>query len=278
MANTEVDKSRLLSISQLGKMRKVSSQTLRYYDSIGIFEPDYIDPETGYRYYDPEQYEKLGTILELRNLNFTLDEIKEYFDSRNLHKSATMLGRHYAELCRELELKRQLVEKIGEKLDFIEQITSGSVKEEEFSIKEFPERYAIVSTQTKWGDYPIAYMNLERQLEETAPILASDRIGFYIEFDNADEMERISNWQEMILCTETVKSSKNFRVIPKGKYLCVYFRNYRVDREYYLKRFNEYVKFHDIRLGGLMLQQFVIDVTMTDIPDETIIEFQALIE
>ena len=41
--------------------------------------------------------------------------------------------------------------------------------------------------------------------------------------------------------------------------------------------FLEYGKFNDIKLKGIMIQQFKIDVTVTDDPKETIIEFQALV-
>ena len=40
-----------LSITELAKLRKVSSETLRYYDRINLLKPEYIDPETRYRYY-----------------------------------------------------------------------------------------------------------------------------------------------------------------------------------------------------------------------------------
>ena len=93
-------KKKYLSIKEMGQKRGVSSKTLRYYDSIGIFKADYVDPETGYRYYDPQQYEKLGTILELRSLNFSLNEIKEYFTERNMKKSVDMLKEHYKLLKR----------------------------------------------------------------------------------------------------------------------------------------------------------------------------------
>ena len=88
-------KKKYLSIKEMGQRRGVSSKTLRYYDSIGIFKADYVDPDTGYRYYDPQQYEKLGTILELRSLNFSLNEIKGYFTERNMKKSVDMLKEHY---------------------------------------------------------------------------------------------------------------------------------------------------------------------------------------
>lgn len=48
-------KKKYLSIKEMGQKRGVSSKTLRYYDSIGIFKADYVDPDTGYRYYDPQQ-------------------------------------------------------------------------------------------------------------------------------------------------------------------------------------------------------------------------------
>ena len=88
-------KKKYLSIKEMGQRRGISSKTLRYYDSIGIFKADYVDPDTGYRYYDPQQYEKLGTILELRSLNFSLNEIKGYFTERNMKKSVDMLKEHY---------------------------------------------------------------------------------------------------------------------------------------------------------------------------------------
>ena len=64
---------------------------------------------------------------------------------------------------------------------------------------------------------------------------------------------------------------------PAGKYLCAYFKDYTADRDLFIKMFLEYVKFNNIKLKGIMIQQFKIDVTVTDDPKETIIEFQALV-
>lgn len=36
-------KKKYLSIKEMGQKRGVSSKTLRYYDSIGIFKADYVD-------------------------------------------------------------------------------------------------------------------------------------------------------------------------------------------------------------------------------------------
>lgn len=37
-----------MTISELAKLRKTTTPTLRYYDRIGLLKPDYVDPDTGY--------------------------------------------------------------------------------------------------------------------------------------------------------------------------------------------------------------------------------------
>ena len=81
-------KENLLSITELAKLRQVTSETLRYYDRIGLITPDYVDPQTRYRYYSIRQYDKLGTIKELRQLGMSIHDITDYFSGRNSSFSA----------------------------------------------------------------------------------------------------------------------------------------------------------------------------------------------
>lgn len=41
----------LLSIGELSKITGVHIKALRYYDSLGILTPAYVNPDSGYRYY-----------------------------------------------------------------------------------------------------------------------------------------------------------------------------------------------------------------------------------
>lgn len=45
-----------------------------------------------------------------------------------------------------------------------------------------------------------------------------------------------------------------------------------------MTHFVEYAKFHEIELDGIMIQQFIIDVTLTDRSSETVFEIQAKIK
>ncbi len=66
----------MLSIGEFSKICGVSTKTLRYYDEIGLINPDEINAESGYRYYSIEQLKKMLYINRLKSYHFSLEEIK----------------------------------------------------------------------------------------------------------------------------------------------------------------------------------------------------------
>ena len=52
----------------------LSIKTLRFHEQ-GLLTPARVDPETGYRYYDTPQVEKARVIRQLRDMDFSLEEI-----------------------------------------------------------------------------------------------------------------------------------------------------------------------------------------------------------
>ena len=68
----------MLKIGEFAKMCGVSVQTLRYYDQIGVLCPDHVDDATGYRYYSQDKTKTFALIEQLKQLDFSLDEIKQF--------------------------------------------------------------------------------------------------------------------------------------------------------------------------------------------------------
>lgn len=52
-------KEDLLPIGKMAALNRVTVSTLRLYDEKGLLKPRYIDPQTGYRYYDINQNARL---------------------------------------------------------------------------------------------------------------------------------------------------------------------------------------------------------------------------
>lgn len=79
------------SIGELAKYQNVSKQTLIFYDKIGLFRPAFIDPDNGYRYYSSGQIDYLDTILIMKKIGFSLNEIKEHMQNYNVNSSLVVL-------------------------------------------------------------------------------------------------------------------------------------------------------------------------------------------
>lgn len=66
----------------MAALNQVTTETLRYYDRIGLFQPTHRDPQNGYRYYAIEQCAQLDHILYLQALGMDLNTIRCVIRSR----------------------------------------------------------------------------------------------------------------------------------------------------------------------------------------------------
>lgn len=73
-------------IGEFSNMFQITIKTLRYYDEIDLFKPSFKDPYTGYRYYDDKQIKEFEKIMKLKDLNFSLDDIKVMKDEMDSEK------------------------------------------------------------------------------------------------------------------------------------------------------------------------------------------------
>ena len=67
----------LYKIGDFAKITNTPVRTLRFYGDIGLLVPERVDVFTGYRYYGDAQIKKLKLIQKLKDLGFSLDEIRD---------------------------------------------------------------------------------------------------------------------------------------------------------------------------------------------------------
>ncbi len=269
-------KENLLSITELAKLRKVTSETLRYYDRIGLIRPDYVDPESKYRYYSIRQYERLGTIKELRQLGMSIEDIQAYFKDRNLKKSTEMLTLHQQLLQQEIKEKMLLNKVLSRKLHFLEELAEPPVTDVVFECS-FPKRWMITFDEPAGGprEHAFAFTKLEWYLDETAPILASDRVGVYADERLLCKTEGYVPSVPMLFVDDGVIESEYKREIPPGPYICMYYHDGGLE-EYNpsFELINHYLHVHKLAVNGKIFQVYKIDVTLTSDPKETLMEIQ----
>ena len=78
--------SELLSIGEMAKLTGVSVQALRYYERKNIIKPAYINPDSGYRYYSPDQIYFIQLIINCVNLDIPLKELANAFNANNMNE------------------------------------------------------------------------------------------------------------------------------------------------------------------------------------------------
>lgn len=113
MRGRSLDKENLFSIGEVARMFDLSVGTLRHYETLGLVQPEYVDPDTGYRYYSVRQFEPLNTVRYLRMLDMPLPSIGDFLKNRDVGNIEQKLLRQKAEI----EKKRRELEIIERKID-----------------------------------------------------------------------------------------------------------------------------------------------------------------
>ena len=195
-----MDDKKLFRISDVAKMFRVSTGTLRHYEKAGLLCPEHTDQETGYRYYSARQFEVLNTIRYLRVLDLPLDEIAEFLHNRDIEVIEEKLERQKELIAR----KKRELEIIERKIDHrIWQIRDASQSELDVIRKIRLPGCRMVWMQDSLR--PKSYLDLEfsiRQLQkdqpETSVFLGKVGIGITLEhllegkFDTYDQIGRAS--------------------------------------------------------------------------------------
>ena len=90
----------LVPIGRFSKMTRLSVKALRLYDENGLLPPTYVDPSSGYRYYDLGQANRAEAVRILRSVDMPLDEIRailETDDPELVHKQLVVHRERLAE-------------------------------------------------------------------------------------------------------------------------------------------------------------------------------------
>ncbi|MGN1160347.1 MAG: MerR family transcriptional regulator [Lachnospiraceae bacterium] len=93
------EKEHLYKIGMFANMNRVTIKTLRYYGEQKLLTPVYVDEENGYRYYGASQIADLHRILALKNMGFSIEDIRSII---NGEEEKTLLLRKKQEILKEI--------------------------------------------------------------------------------------------------------------------------------------------------------------------------------
>lgn len=112
------------TVNEVSRISGVSVRTLHHYDSIGLLAPSAVTP-AGYRLYDDAAVERLQSIMLLRELRFSLSDIRTILDTPGLDRhrliedQITILEMQKEQIDKVIDLARTMLDERNEnKMDF----------------------------------------------------------------------------------------------------------------------------------------------------------------
>lgn len=263
----------------MAKIMDVKADTLRFYDKIGLFVPNYTDPVNGRRYYSPAQCDTLETILELRKMQISIKDISKYMEQRTLDKSEEILKAQLAFLNREIREKKRLKGLLEKKLQFIETQRKKEFQLNTPLIRRIPKRYALFGELGATTSCKVAmdYMNMEKSVYWESPLFASNNIAMEITADMTGRV-RDNLIRPILFCTSEEAKDKRIQEIKGGDYICMYLRDEKGNLDEEISRIRDFAKQQGLQIADRGFLIYQIDVTLTDDPLEKLVEIQFPIE
>lgn len=116
---------------------------LRHYDRLGLLKPASVDPDTGYRTYAARQLPLLHHLRTLRELGFTLEEIRELLDGDLAQEDTLARLRQRCEEQRRVVLEEQArLQRLEHYLRAVER-TDTMILTTSIEVRSLPEQHVV---------------------------------------------------------------------------------------------------------------------------------------
>ena len=168
-----------LSVGRFAQAAQLSRKALRLYDQLGILVPDYVDPESGYRYYSTTQFEKARFIRLLRAMEMPLANIHRVLAATTSDEALQLV----VDCHRAFETKADQVRHASQKVLAYLRKENDTVSIN-VSAKSFPVRQAVsikknITVPAFHEFIPKVLTQLSAYVKEAGGNISGDPICFY---------------------------------------------------------------------------------------------------
>ena len=127
----------MFTIGEFARHGRVSVRMLRHYDATGLLRPARVGEASGYRFYAAGQLARLNRIIALKDLGFSLDQVREMLDEQvSAEQLRGMLRLRQAELRSRLTADQARLAQVEARLQIIER--EGAMSADDIQVKQIP--------------------------------------------------------------------------------------------------------------------------------------------
>lgn len=267
-------KQELFQIGDVAKMFHLSVGTLRHYEKLGLLQPEYISPETGYRYYSTRQFECLNTIRYLRALDMPLLQIADFLKNRDVARMREMLEQQRASVVRKQRELQIIEQKISNRLQQLEDALSSHLDTVQI-IRTEPRRIAWIRQNLSIR----SYLDLEpsiRQLDDRQrdAVIFLGKVGVGIAKEKLLQKQYES--YDMVFLLLDREDTYQGRTVEWPEETCAAIRFCGSHREAptYYRKLDDYISSHGLAIKGPSREITMIDYGITNDTSQFVTEIQ----
>lgn len=212
---------RYYTIGETASLLGITTQTLRYYDKIGLLSPEHCDENTGYRYYSFTQFHYIDRIKYLQGFGMQLKDIQKIIHSGRVDCLLPYLEKKKRAAVEELEALQGTIKDIEWYIDYFTYLDKGKNADYLYKIQ-LEDRYIIKS--------PCYYMeplsNMEFRLagvkskKEYEKLYFRRQYGYKVNVESLMKQEFYPMEYFIFLREKPDIDKKLYDVLPAGEYLC----------------------------------------------------------
>ena len=269
-----MDKNELFQIGEVSRLFNVSISILRHYDRIGLLAPEYIDPDTGYRYYSIRQFETLNTIRYLRAIDVPLEDIRVFLENRDAETMTRLLEKQRQVVIqrrRDLELIRK---KIDMRLSRL--VDADALSLDEIRVIEVPGlRVALLRRNPAPRDHLSLETGIRKLVgDQDTGIVFLGKVGLGLSPENLLQ-RRFTPYQVVFLLLEEGEvCADRILDLPAGRCVCLRFRGEHADAPARYEALMDYMEQNGLTPSGFSREITLADYGLTGDADKFVTEIQ----
>jgi len=253
-------------IGEIASLYHIGPDSLRYYEELGLLNP--ARDTNGYRIYSINDMWKLNVIRDMRELGFSMIQIKGYLSNRSISSTQELLTdelKAIKEKISSYQLLQQDVETRLKNLHDSTQQMHGIIQEKNFPLRHC---YAIHRGYKTSEEMDVLIKLLINKDPDHLYILGNNRIGSVISLESINN--KIYNQYSSVYIIDP----SGDELIEEGIYLSLTYQGSYSQNKHYIPLMLEYARIHNLTPVDSVLELVWVDIHLSENPKEHITELQ----
>lgn len=272
-----MNQQKYYKIGELAKLFHIGVDSIRYYEESGILTPTR-DKKNNYRLYSLDDIRKLTMIRELLSLNFSLEQIKEFYHCRTIHRSIDLMEKELSIIDTSIEQLLAKKESIQNRLLNIHYALKKTKHLNEIRTLDLPERSCVLISKTNLPDNYVDYAVTQYIHTHDQGIHTIGACDCYtLDLENSNPESSLLRTKNVFFYSQKPMYKSNYS-LPAGSYLSVIYSGTFDNTKRWVHKLLKYAEDHSLKIISDPIEFCYIDEYETTDENEHVIEIQIQIE